>query len=86
MAVTSRIRRNKGGDPVLTITVTGVFDVYRLGEVFTRQQTDFAPIAERAMRYLWRRLGRDRFVAFDLSMNGGKVYRGGWWRPRRREM
>lgn len=84
MSVESRIRRDKGGDPVLVITVTGVADVYRIGEVFTRQQTDFVSIAQRVMRYLYRQLGRSRFTALDESMNSGMMLKGKWHsRPRR---
>ena len=84
MSVESRVRRNKNGDPVLVITVIGVADMYRIGEVFTRQQTDFVPIARRVMRYLYRYLGRPRFVALDESMNSGRVLKGKWHsRPRR---
>lgn len=80
--IEKRLTRNKHGDPVLTIKVTGVSDVYRFADGMTRLQCEFSRKGRLTLRSLWRMLGREHFLALDSYMYGNGQGAGGKWRSR----
>lgn len=80
--IEKRLTKNEHGDPVLTIRVTGVSDVYRFADGMTRLQSEFCAKGRLALRSLWRQIGRERFLALDSYMYGNGRGSGGKWRHR----
>lgn len=76
--------RNKHGDPVLTITVTGFHDIFRLSFAMLHAQVEFSEAARKSFQWMRRSLGASRCDAFDQSMTGGKTRRYAI-RPKREE-
>lgn len=54
-----KLHWTKGGDPVLTVVATGTHDVYRLAHHLQHGQVELCAIGGRALRGLWRRLGKE---------------------------
>lgn len=67
--------RNKHGDPVLTITVVGFHDIFRLQWNLLHAQVEFSAAARKSFQWMRRSLGAARYDAFDQSMTGGKTKR-----------
>lgn len=66
----SNLAWNEHGDPVMTLTITGVHDVFRFAHHLTRGQCEFADVGQRVLRRLKRRMGSPRYGAYDESMHG----------------
>lgn len=60
MSVRNRMTTNVYGDPVLTITVEGTHDVYRLALHLERGQVEFAKQGRNVLTKLRRHLGKAR--------------------------
>jgi hypothetical protein len=73
MSAEYRRTRNKHGDPVLVITVTGWHDIFRLNWNLLHAQCEFSASARQTFRWMRRCLGAKRYDAFDQSMTGGKT-------------
>lgn len=72
------VRRDPdSGEPVLTIRVSGVTDIYRFALVLCRAQVEFADVGRAALRHIARRLGRERFTELDHAMSSGESARHG---------
>lgn len=67
--------RNQHGDPVLTITVVGFHDIFRLQWNLLHAQVEFSAAARKTFQWMRRSLGPARYDAFDQSMTGGKTRR-----------
>lgn len=65
--------RNQHGDPVLTITVTGWHDIFRLQWNLLHAQVEFSAAARKSFQWMRRSLGAKRYDTFDQSMTGGKT-------------
>ena len=75
--------RDEHGDPVLTITVTGWHDIFRLQWNLLHAQCEFSAAARKSCQWMRRSLGAARYDTFDQSMTGGKTIAYSI-RPRRR--
>jgi hypothetical protein len=65
-----RLTRNEHGDPVLTITVTGTSDVYRIGWYLQRAAVDHASLGRRIHRSMKRLIGAANFRFIERQMHG----------------
>lgn len=63
MSIKQRHALTAMGEPQLTLTVTGIGDVYRVAEHLTHGQCDLADKGRRSIRYLKRKAGRERWAA-----------------------
>jgi hypothetical protein len=70
----SRVTWNEHGDPRVTITLEGSFDVYRFAHNMTGQQCEFADQGWKILRALRRRWGRDRFRHAQVQLHGKVVH------------
>ena len=84
MATTYRRTRNKHGDPVLHITVTGAHDIFRLNWNLLHAQCEFSAAARKTYQWLRRSMGAPSFDYLDKSLTGGKAKRYAM-RPRKEE-
>jgi hypothetical protein len=75
MSTTYKRSRTKHGDPVLTITVVGWHDIFRVTENLLHAQCEFADASRKTLQWMRRGLGASRYDAFDKSMTGGKTRR-----------
>lgn len=75
MAAEFKHSRNRHGDPVLTITVVGWHDIFRLQWNLLHAQCEFSEAARKSFQWMRRCLGPARYDAFDQSMTGGKTRR-----------
>ncbi len=73
MSTTTERTRNEHGDPVLTITVVGFYDIFRLSWNLLGAQVEFSEQARKTFQWMRRSLGASRFDEFDQSMTGGKT-------------
>jgi hypothetical protein len=64
------LRKAEGGDPVLTITVTGTHDIFRLAHHMERGQCEFARAGQRIKEKLRRRIGLHNYGALVDYMLG----------------
>lgn len=71
------------GDPVLTITVTGGSDIFRLSHHLMKGQIEFGKLAREIFVWLRRRWGVRAFRRVDQEMTGGYVVKHGWHMPPR---
>ena len=76
--------RSRDGEPVLTITVTGWHDIFRLQWNLLHAQMEFSAAARKSFQWMRRSLGAAKYDAFDKSMTGGKTIAYSI-RPRRRD-
>lgn len=74
MSHTHTVHRNEHGEPVLTITVVGAYDVYRFCRGLERLQVEFCATGRRALRQLERRMGRSYFDALAVHLEGSGPY------------
>lgn len=79
------IRKNRNGEPVLTIRVTGGNEIFRFAFHLIRGQVEFLAIGCAAFRYLRRQWGVNGFKAHDQSMTGGAIVRYGYQLDREKE-
>ena len=84
MSTITKRSRDKNGDPVLTITVTGFHDIFRLSWNLLHAQVEFSAEARRTFQWIRRSLGASRYDTFDQSMTGGKTI--AYSIPRRRSI
>lgn len=75
MSIETRHARNRHGDPVLTITITGWHDIFRTSWNFCHDQVEFVDKGSKALQWMRRSLGAKKYDAFDKSMTGGKSKR-----------
>lgn len=75
MATEYKRRTNEFGDPILTITVTGSHDIYRLNWNLLHAQCEFSEGARKTYRWLRRSMGAKYFDHLDQSLTGGKAKR-----------
>lgn len=68
--IEKRLSRNEHRDPVLTLTLTGVHDVYRFAFGMTYMQVEFCAVGRKALASLRRQLGRERYGWLVDSMHG----------------
>lgn len=59
-----------GGDPQLTVIVTGTHDVYRFAHHLQHGQCEFADVGHRTQSYLVRKLGKPNFGWLVDYMHG----------------
>lgn len=71
MSVSKRLTRDKHGTPILTITVAGPHDIYRLSRHMLSGQVEFCELGHRSLRSLRKLLGRERYAAMENYFNGG---------------
>jgi len=64
---------NEHGDQVLTITVTGAHDIFRLNWNLLHAQCEFSASARDTYRWLRRAMGAGRFDYLDKQLTGGKA-------------
>lgn len=64
------MRPSEHGDPVLTIKVTGIHDIYRLAYNLTYDQVEFCEQGHSILRKLKRRLGKQRYLVLLDYMHG----------------
>lgn len=83
--ITSSIRKNKHGEPVWTIRVTGTWEIFRFAYHLVQGQVEFMRMGDRAFRYLRRRMGRASFVEHDVRMTGGRIEKVGYGKGSGRE-
>lgn len=67
--------RNEHGDPVLTITVTGSHDIFRLNWNLLHAQCEFSDAARKTYQWLRRVMGAANYDYLDQSLTGGKTKR-----------
>lgn len=65
--------RNEHGDPVLTITIVGWHDIFRLCWNLLHAQVEFSAESRKVFQWMRRSLGAKRYDEFDRSMTGGKT-------------
>jgi hypothetical protein len=68
--IAKRVTRGPGGEPVLTVTVTGVDDVFRFAYHMMHGQCEFADKGRLTMRALRRQIGGPYFQAISRRMLG----------------
>lgn len=68
--IEQRHQTNQHGDPVLTITLTGVDDVYRFAHHLTRGQCEFAAAGRKTLAYLKRKGGAAWFARLQDRFHG----------------
>lgn len=73
MSTTYKRGRNEHNDPVLTITVTGAHDIFRLNWNHLHAQCEFSDAARDTYAWLRRVMGAGRFDYLDKSLTGGKA-------------
>lgn len=73
MSATYQRARNEHGDLVLTITVVGWHDIFRLTWNHLHAQVEFSADARKTFQWMRRALGAKQFDAIDRSLTGGKV-------------
>ncbi len=73
MSAECRRSRNQHGDPVLTITVTGSHDIYRLNWNLLHAQCEFSEAARATYQWLRRVMGAGPFDGLDKALTGGKA-------------
>lgn len=73
--------RDQHGTPVLTITITGAHDIFRLNWALLHAQCEFSEAASKTYQWLRRVMGADRFDNVDRSLTGGKAKRYSIRRP-----
>ena len=66
------------GNPVATITVTGMSDIYRLQINMMGAQIEFGALARKCFVWMRKRMGAKKFDEFDRSLTGGRVVKLGW--------
>lgn len=81
MSATYERTRNKAGDPVWVITITGWHDIFRMAWNLVHCQVEFCEAGSRTLQWMRRSVGARNFDRFDESMTGGKAKR---WSTRRR--
>jgi hypothetical protein len=79
------IRRNKDGEAVWTIRITGGWEIFRFAYHMVHGQVEFCEMGCQAFRYLRRKWGLKAFKAFDQRMTSGKVVEYGYHRDRVRD-
>jgi len=72
------VRRNRDGEPVWTIRITGVHDIFRFAFHSVQGQVEFGRMASQTFRYLRRFMGHAQFVAYDERMTGGRIEKWGY--------
>lgn len=72
------IRKNKHGEPVWTIRITGGGEIFRFAFHLAQGQIEFLRIAMGAFRYLRRQWGVRVFKDHDQQMTGGRVVKWGY--------
>ena len=72
------IRRNKHGEAVWTIRITGANEIFRFAFHQARGQIEFLQMGTRAFRYLRRQWGVRRFTEHDQVMTGGAIVKHGY--------
>lgn len=65
--------RNKHGDPVLTITVTGWHNIFRLNWNLLHAQSEFSAEARKTYQWMRRVVGAKNYDKFDQMMTSGKT-------------
>lgn len=61
---------NEHGDPRVTITLEGWSDVYRFADRMTELQVEFCAEGNRILRAVKRRLGKERYDAYQVHLHG----------------
>jgi hypothetical protein len=79
------IRKNKNGESVLTIRVTGGNEIFRFAYHLAQGQIEFGAVGRAAFRYLRRQWGIAQFKATDQVMTGGRVVKWGYQRDEVRD-
>ena len=69
-----RHTRDKHGEPVWVIEVTGWHDIYRFAANMLYQQVEFAAAGRKALQWARRSLGSERFEAGNRTLNGTTKY------------
>ena len=70
MTTTYHHTRNRNGEPVWVIKVTGWHDIYRVAAFFIYQQCEFIAAGAKALQWLRRDMGARRFEALNETMAG----------------
>ena len=70
MIRTSKMTFNEHGDPKVTITLEGWSDVYRFADRMTELQVEFGVEGRKILRAVKRRLGSDRYRAYQEYLHG----------------
>lgn len=81
--IAHEIKLNEHDEPVLTITVTGGSDVWRLAHHLMQGQIEFGNLARDVFVFLRRRWGIRAFRKVDQEMTGGFVTKHSWHLARR---
>lgn len=77
------IRRNRNGEAVWTIRITGANEIFRFAFHMIHGQVEFGEMGGHAFRYLRRKWGIDQLKKHDELMTDGTVVRHGWHSDRR---
>lgn len=70
MSIEKRVTKSSDGEPVLTVTVRGVDDVFRFAWHMMHGQCEFADKGRLTMRSLRRQIGASYFTAMSRRMLG----------------
>lgn len=70
MGMYRRLARDKNGELVLTIRISGIHDIYRFAAMMRHGQTDFARAGVRTFRSLREAMGRTRYKGLDDFFHG----------------
>jgi hypothetical protein len=72
------VRKNRQGEVVMTVRVTGAAEVYRYAYYMAHGPVDHLTRALAVFRYLRRQWGIERFKEHDRRVTAGKVCERGW--------
>ncbi len=72
MSTSKRLATTEHG-PVLTITIEGHHDIYRITHALARAQCDFADLSRRIRRSHEKQLGPERMAQLDGYFNGKQM-------------